>query len=153
MARLEGVILQDDDPNLPDDAPFSEEWHATPPTVGDDLIFDEPIFGDDAPFSEEWHATPPTGGMVVSATGRAIEPDALADQPPSRWQTVSKAARRYAYPVSIGVLVVVVASTVLYALAFSSIYTRSHTAVAAAEWINANVPGGRVDHQRRFLLG
>ncbi len=127
---------------LPDDAPFSEEWHATPPTVGDDLIFDEPIFGDDAPFSEEWHATPPTGGMVVSATGRAIEPDALADQPPSRWQTVSKAARRYAYPVSIGVLVVVVASTVLYALAFSSIYTRSHTAVAAAEWINANVPPG-----------
>ena len=43
----------------PDDAPFSEEWHATPPTVGDDLIFDEPLFGDDAPFSEEWHATPP----------------------------------------------------------------------------------------------
>ena len=46
---------------LPDDAPFSEEWHATPPTVGDDLIFDEPLFGDepfpDAPFSEEWHAT------------------------------------------------------------------------------------------------
>ena len=127
---------------LPDDAPFSEEWHATPPTVGDDLIFDEPIFGDDAPFSEEWHATPPTGGMVVAATGRAIEPDALADQPPSRWQTVSEAARRYAYPVSIAVLVVVVASTVLYALAFSSIYSRPHTAVAAAEWINANIPSG-----------
>ena len=127
---------------LPDDAPFSEEWHATPPTVGDDLIFDEPIFGDDAPFSEEWHATPPTGGMVVAATGRAIEPDALADQPPSRWQMVSEAARRYAYPVSIAALVVVVASTVLYALAFSSIYSRPHTAVAAAEWINANIPSG-----------
>ena len=125
---------------LPDDAPFSEEWHATPPTVGDDLIFDEPLFGDDAPFSEEWHATPPTGGMVVSATGRPIEPDALAGRQPSRWQTIAEVSRRYAYPVSIVVLVVVVASTVLYALTFSSVYSRPHTAVAAAEWINANVP-------------
>ena len=125
---------------LPDDAPFSEEWHATPPTVGDDLIFDEPLFGDDAPFSEEWHATPPTGGMVVSATGRPIEPNATADHQPSRWQWVADKGRRYAYPVSIVVLAVVVASTVLYALAFSSIYGRPHTAVTAAKWINANVP-------------
>ena len=55
--------------SLPDDAPFSEEWHATPPTVGDDLIFDEPLFGDepfpDAPFSEEWHATPPLAGTTT----------------------------------------------------------------------------------------
>ena len=124
---------------LPGDAPFSEEWHATPPTVGDDLIFDEPILGEDAPFSEEWHATPPTGGMAVSATGRWNEPGALADQPPSRWQTVSAAVIRHAHRVSIAVLVVVVASTVLYALAFSSVYSRPHTAVAASEWINANV--------------
>ena len=124
----------------PDDAPFSEEWHATPPTVGDDLIFDEPIFGEDAPFSEEWHATPPTGGMVVSATGRPIEPDVPADRQPSRWCTAMEASRRYAYPASVVVLAVVVASTGLYALAFSSIYGRAHTAVAAAEWINANVP-------------
>ncbi len=125
---------------LPDDAPFSEEWHATPPTIGDDLIFDEPIFGDDAPFSEEWHATPPTGGMVVSATGRPVEPDDLAHRRPSRWQRAAGVGRRYAYPVSIAVLAIVVVSTVLYALAFSSIYGRPHTAVAAAEWINANVP-------------
>ncbi len=124
----------------PDDAPFSEEWHATPPTVGDDLIFDEPIFGDDAPFSEEWHATPPTGGMVVSATGRPVDPDAVVDHQPSLWQTVAQSTRRYAYPVSIAVLAVVVASTVFYAIAFSSIYSRPHTAVSAAEWINANVP-------------
>ena len=127
-------------PILPDDAPFSEEWHATPPTVGDDLIFDEPILGDDAPFSEEWHATPPTGGMVVSATGRPVEPDDLAEHQSSDWQRVVETSRRYAYPVSIAVLAIVVASTVLYALAFSSIYTRPHTAVTAAEWINANVP-------------
>ena len=126
----------------PDDAPFSEAWHATPPTIGDDLIFDEPLFGDDAPFSEEWHATPPTGGRVVSATGRLMEPDALADRQPSRWQTVMEVTCRYTYPVSVGLLVVLVASTILYALAFSSIYSRSHTAVAAAEWINANVPPG-----------
>ena len=125
---------------LPDDAPFSEEWHATPPTVGDDLVFDEPLFGDDAPFSEEWHATPPTGGMVVSATGQPVEPDASAEHSPSRRRTALEAARRYARPVSIAALVVVVASTILYALAFSGIYSRPHTAVAAAEWINANVP-------------
>ena len=128
--------------SLPDDAPFSEEWHATPPTVGDDLIFDEPLFGDDAPFSEEWHATPPTGGVVVSATGRPMEPDAPAGRQPSCWQAVVEASRRYAYPISLVVLVVVVASTVLYALAFSSVYSRPHTAVTASEWINANVPIG-----------
>ena len=125
-----------------DDAPFSEEWHATPPTVGDDLIFDEPIFGEDAPFSEEWHATPPTGGVVVSATGRPIESNSLEDHQPSLRQKDVGVGRRYAYPVSITILVIVVASTVLYALAFSSIYERPHTAVAAAEWINANVPAG-----------
>ena len=127
---------------LPDDAPFSEEWHATPPTVGDDLIFDEPIFGDDAPFSEEWHATPPTGGMVVSATGQPIEQPTGPDHRPSRQPALMATVRRYAYPVSIAALVVVVAATVLYALAFSGIYSRPHTAVAAAEWINANVPSG-----------
>ena len=125
---------------LPDDAPFSEEWHATPPTVGDDLIFDEPILGEDAPFSEEWHATPPTGGMVVSATGRPIESVVVSEQQPSGWQILVATGRRCAYPASIVVLVVVVASTVLYAIAFSGIYGRPHTAVAAAEWINANVP-------------
>ena len=125
---------------LPDDAPFSEEWHATPPTIGDDLIFDEPILGEDAPFSEEWHATPPTGGMVVSATGRPVEPDDLAHHQRSRWRRAADMGRRYAYPVSIAVLVIVIASTALYALAFSSIYGRPHTAVDAAEWINANVP-------------
>ena len=127
---------------LPDDAPFSEEWHATPPTVGDDLIFDEPLFGDDAPFSEEWHATPPTGGIVVSATGRLVEPDAPRDQQSSHWQRFVDMGRRYAYPVSVTILVVVVASTVLYSIAFASIYGRPHTAVTAAEWINANVPPG-----------
>ncbi len=126
----------------PDDAPFSEEWHATPPTVGDDLIFDEPLFGDDAPFSEEWHATPPTGGRVISATGRPMEPAAGRDHQPSRWPALVATARRYAYPVSIAVLAVVVASTILYALAFSSIYSRPHTAVLASEWIKANVAPG-----------
>ncbi len=139
-ARVRRRADHSDSGALPDDAPFSEEWHATPPTVGDDLIFDEPILGEDAPFSEEWHATPPTGGMVVSATGRPVDPDAVVDHQPPLWQTVAQSTRRYAYPVTIAVLAIVVVSTVLYALAFSSIYGRPHTAVAAAEWINVNVP-------------
>ena len=128
---------------VPDDAPFSEEWHATPPTIGDDLIFDEPILGEDAPFSEEWHATPPTGGIVVSATGRSLDP--VDRQEPVTPPTVARLtglARRYAYPVGVGAIAVVLASTVLYAIAFSSIYSRPHTAVSASEWINANIPHG-----------
>ncbi len=127
---------------LPDDAPFSEAWHATPPTIGDDLIFDEPIFGDDAPFSEEWHVTPPTGGVVVSATGQPLRLIAQEDPPPSNRQTLAGLAKLYAYPVAIALLVIVVASTVLYAIAFANVYSRPHTAVTASEWINANIPPG-----------
>ncbi|MXZ90674.1 MAG: hypothetical protein F4Z05_04270, partial [Chloroflexi bacterium] len=49
---------------------------------------------------------------------------------------------RYAYPASIATLVVVFVATALYAIAFVSIYSRPHTAVAASEWVNANVPSG-----------
>ena len=67
----------------PEDAPFSEEWHATPPMVGDDVIFDEPLAGD-APFSEEWHATPPLAGATVSSLpSRRAPPDAV-DMAPLR---------------------------------------------------------------------
>ena len=41
-----------------------------------------------------------------------------------------------------GVIVVVVATTAFYALAFEGIYSRPHTAVQASEWINENVPHG-----------
>ena len=152
----------------PDDAPFSEEWHATPPTVGDDLIFDEPLFGDapfpDAPFSEEWHATPPLAGTTItpsplqprSATPSTPEPgrqtpsplagEGRGEGPPLlRYPAITTARRltnRYAYPASIAALVVILVATVLYAIAFVGIYSRPHTAVAASEWINANVPTG-----------
>ena len=129
----------------PADAPFSEEWHATPPTVGDDLVFDEPLFGEepfpDAPFSEEWHATPPLAGVSVSAT-----PSPTVSEPAggwvTRWPAVRRLMSRYAYPVSIAALVVVLASTALYAISFVGIYGRPHTAIAASEWINANVSPG-----------
>ena len=118
---------------VPEDAPFSEEWHATPPTVGDDVIFDDPLVGD-APFSEEWHATPPVAGSV---------PQAQLQDPNLRKPTpVVAKLRQWAFPASIAVLVVVVAGTVLYALAFAGVYLRPHTAVAAAEWLNGNVPTG-----------
>ena len=130
---------------LPDDAPFSEEWHATPPTVGDDLVFDEPLFGDDpfpdAPFSEEWHATPPTAGVPVSMAPLVPAPAAL--EPASGPQTrpgLRGVTDRFAFSVAIVLLVIVLLATAIYAVAFLGIYSRPHTAVAAAEWINDNVP-------------
>ncbi len=126
----------------PDDAPFSEEWHATPPTIGDDVLFDEPIFGDDAPFSDEWHATPPTGGVAVRSTPPLTPLPITSPANRSFGDRIRRYFNRYAYSASIAALVIMVATTVLYALAFSGIYSRPHTAVAASEWINANVPAG-----------
>ena len=126
---------------IPDDAPFSEEWHATPPTVGDDVLFDEPLAGD-APFSDEWHATPPLSGVTVPPSpppGPASS--AAAIQLP--WRIgISRLVNRWAYPASIALLFIIVAATVWYAIAFVGIYSRPHTAVAAAQWTNANIPPG-----------
>lgn len=130
----------------PDDAPFSEEWHATPPTVGGDVVFDEPLFGDDsfpdAPFSEEWHATPPLAGAAVVASPIAAQSTATAV--PRRTSRVDIGAfiDQYALPASITFLVVVLVVTVWYAIAFVGIYGRPHTAVAASQWINDNVRAG-----------
>ncbi len=132
--------------NPPDDAPFSEEWHATPPTVGDDLVFDEPLFGDeplpDALYSEQWHATPPVAGrsapLAPPAPPMSQRPRALlpALRLAQRWTD------RWTLPLGIALVTIVVAATILYAFAFVSVYGRPHTAVAAADWINANVPPG-----------
>ena len=153
---------------LPDDAPFSEEWHATPPTVGDDLIFDEPLFGDDifpdAPFSEEWHATPPLAGttttpspLIVRSGTPATPQWSHSSSSPAKGEGRSEGEsllrrsaitaarrliRRFAYPASVAILTVVLLATVLYSIAFVGIYSRPHTAVAASDWINANVPTG-----------
>ncbi|MYC33659.1 MAG: hypothetical protein F4X64_10835 [Chloroflexi bacterium] len=130
----------------PDDAPFSEEWHATPPTVGDDLIFDEPLFGDepfpDAPFSEEWHATPPLAGATVltNSPQQSYSPVIASAVWQSRWNAVGSLINRYAYPVSIATVAIVLVATVLYAIAFVEVYGRTHTAIAASDWINGNVP-------------
>ena len=129
----------------PDDAPFSEEWHATPPTVGDDLIFDEPLFGDepfpDAPFSEEWHATPPLAGATVAANAarQSSAPVIASAAWQSRWNAVGSRINRYAYAVSVATVGIVLMATVLYAIAFVGVYGRTHTAVAASDWINDNV--------------
>ena len=126
----------------PDDAPFSEEWHATPPTIGDDLVFDEPLFGDDAPFSEEWHATPPTAGVAARSTP-PLTPMRFS-QPAGGClrNRFNHYADRYAVAAAVVALGIVLAATILYALAFAGIYSRPHTAVSASEWINANVPDG-----------
>ena len=130
----------------PDDAPFSEEWHATPPTVGDDLIFDEPLFGDepfpDAPFSEEWHATPPLAGATVAANAVRQTPSPVLESAAwrSRWNAVGSLINRYAYPFSVATVAIVLMGTALYAIAFVGVYGRIHTAIAASDWINGNVP-------------
>ena len=130
----------------PDDAPFSEEWHATPPMVGDDLIFDEPLFGDepfpDAPFSEEWHATPPLAGTSVSVSPPAPAPATAHDPSAAARPGFGGLIDRCALPVSVTALAIVLAATVLYAFAFVGIYSRPHTALAASDWINANLPPG-----------
>ena len=130
---------------VPDDAPFSEEWHATPPNVGDDLVFDEPLFGDepfsDAPFSDEWHATPPTAGTAISvAPPRAAT--ASRGSVSQNGNYFRRLVDRYAWPAAVAVIAVTLAATVLYAIGFVGIYGRQHTALAASEWINANVPPG-----------
>ncbi len=129
-SRRRAVVAERFDPV---DAPFSEEWHATPPTVGDDVIFDEPLVGD-APFSEEWHATPPLAGASVSSL-----PSPKAPRMPS---PLRRCVDRWALSAGVALLVVTLAGAVLYAVAFVSIYSRPHTAVTASEWINNNVPLG-----------
>ena len=42
----------------------------------------------------------------------------------------------------VGIMVVVVAATVFYTLAFQRIYANEHPAIAASDWINENVPSG-----------
>ena len=135
LQRRQATLPVDSDP---DDAPFSEEWHATPPTIGDDLVFDEPIFGDDAPFSEEWHATPPTGGIAVRATPPLTPLRSNPVAPRNVRERMTHFASRNGYAASIAVLAVTLVATILYALAFTGIYSRPHTAVTASEWINAN---------------
>ena len=133
----------------PDDAPFSEEWHATPPTVGDDVVFDEPLFGDepfpDAPFSEEWHATPPLAGMSTAASPPGPAPSGTGATQPTKRPGIPGFIDRWALPVSIAIVVVVIAATVWYALAFVGVNGRPHTAIAASDWINDNVrPGASI---------
>ena len=140
--RRRGVVENAE--SLPDDAPFSEEWHATPPTVGDDLIFDEPLFGDesfpDVPFSEEWHATPPLAGTPVSAATPVPAPAPAGVPPRVSRPGIAGFIDRWGRPASVAVLATILVATILYAFAFVGIYGRPHTAIAASDWIKANVP-------------
>ena len=78
----------------------------------------------------------------MSATGRPTGLDNEENVRPSLRRTAMPSTLRYAYPVSVMILAVVVVSTVLYAIAFAGIYSRPHTAVTASEWINAHAPPG-----------
>ena len=50
--------------------------------------------------------------------------------------------RRWVRPVATGLILVVVLGTVFWALAFTSIYTRPVTRVAASRWIYGHIPAG-----------
>ena len=51
-------------------------------------------------------------------------------------------ASRYGGRVVAAAIVLVVAATAFYALAFETVYSRPHPAVQASKWINENVPKG-----------
>ena len=61
---------------------------------------------------------------------------------PARPTGLGRAIERWAFPGIIALLVALLAGAALYAVAFAGIYSRPHTAVAASEWINANVTPG-----------
>ena len=109
---------------------------------GDDLVFDEPLFGDDAPFSEEWHATPPVAGVATRSTPPLVPIQFNPPLQPSFRERCEQFVHRNACAGSIAALAIILVVTILYALAFAGIYGRPHTAVAASEWINDNVSAG-----------
>ena len=144
-ARLRRYATQTTSP-VPDDAPFSEEWHATPPTVGGDVVFDEPLFGDDpfpdAPFSDEWHATPPLAGTSMPASPSS--PARAAETAPSSISpsSIARFIDKWVFPTSVAILIIATTATAWYAIAFVGIYSRAHTAIAASDWIQDNLPLG-----------
>ena len=64
---------------------------------------------------------------------------------------------RYLPGLALGLMVLVLATTIFYALAFEGLYTRDHPAVAAAQWMEENIPSGtaivRDDHWDEALPG
>ena len=56
----------------------------------------------------------------------------------------NRRGQRYLLTACWSILGIVLASTVLYALAFQAIYQKPHPAVSASRWINENVPSGAV---------
>ena len=59
------------------------------------------------------------------------------------WERASE-LRPVVKPWLVAGLVLLIGSTAFYALSYMSVYSTSHTAVRASEWINQNVPGASV---------
>ncbi|HEY5903245.1 MAG TPA: glycosyltransferase family 39 protein, partial [Anaerolineales bacterium] len=76
------------------------------------------------------------------------EPEASGDPPagpPARFRdrAIALLGRvRFSPALVVGVTVAVVGGTLLYAVAFSSIYSRPHTRVAASRWMYTHIPAG-----------
>jgi YYY domain-containing protein len=81
--------------------------------------------------------------LVRGAAASVQRPENVEAAEPSAESWMRKAGRLLASPYVIGPLVVlIVMGTVLYALAFSSIYDRPNTRIAASRWIQQNIPAG-----------
>lgn len=72
------------------------------------------------------------------------ETETAQDTPDTAVPRPASARRFYAYALASLLTIVVLGGTGLYALAFTSIYTRTITRVEASRWIYANVPRGSV---------
>ena len=67
----------------------------------------------------------------------------LPQAPPGDWGAAAQQLLvRHAPLMVVGAVVLVVAATGFYALAFERVYARDHPAIQASDWINKNVPVG-----------
>ena len=83
-------------------------------------------------FGARWMMALQDGARALSS---AVKATTTQLRPAQRLQ-------KYASPAALGLIVVVIAASVLYALGFMGIYARPHPAIAASDWINQNVEPG-----------
>ena len=76
--------------------------------------------------------------MLERARGFSLPPMPVGDAT----DRLKVLAARYAPRVVVGTIAFVIAATAFYALAFERVYAKTHPAIEASRWINANVPPG-----------
>ena len=85
------------------------------------------------------------GGRGIVAIGQGRQrASSAANRIVGYWNFLryNPAGQQYAVFASWGLVAVVLASTILYSLAFQRVYLQSHPAVSASEWLNGTIPTG-----------